>query len=140
MVSNALTILASALKLVKRTRLKWFLVEVVAAPSILDNINKFQVFQNDQHILKFIMCNGKFKGKEIDDTLDDKLEDDELEDEDGILNLKSNTIPKGMVELEHIFYHDEVALNKRMVKECNSYNLCTDEDPKMVRVGKLCNT
>ena len=53
------------------------------------------------------MCSHHFQGQEIDDTPDEKLEDDELEDEDGILNLKTNTIPKGMVELEHIFYCDE---------------------------------
>ena len=60
------------------------------------------------------MCNGHFKGKEIDDTPDEKPVDDELEDEDGILNLKTNTIPKGMVELECIFDCDESALNRRM--------------------------
>ena len=53
------------------------------------------------------MCNGHFKGKEIDDTLYKKPKDDELEDEDGILNLKNNTIPKGMVELECIFDRDD---------------------------------
>ena len=41
------------------------------------------------------MCSHHFEGQEIDDTPDDKPEDD-----DGILNLKTNTIPKGMVELE----------------------------------------
>ena len=53
------------------------------------------------------MCSRHFEGQEIDDTLDDKPKDDELEDEDGILNLKTNTILKGMVELEYIFDHDE---------------------------------
>ena len=71
------------------------------------------------------MWNDHFKGKEIDDILDDKLENDELEDEEGILNLKTNTIPKGMVELECIFYHDESMLNRRMaqekgIEECDS--------------------
>ena len=60
------------------------------------------------------MCNDHFKGQEIDDTPDEKLGDEELEDEDGILNLKTNTIPKGMVDLEHIFKHNESKLNKRM--------------------------
>ena len=83
MVVDAHTILASALQPVERTKLKRFSVELVAAPSIPDNITKFQAFQDDQHILKFIMCNGHFKGQEIDDTPDDKPEDDEPEDEDG---------------------------------------------------------
>ena len=95
-------------------------------------------------MLEFIMCSGHFKGQEIDDTLDDKPKDDELEDEDGILNLKTNTILKGMVELECIFDHDESTLNRREtqekgIEECDSYNLGTDEEPKMVQIGKACN-
>ena len=90
------------------------------------------------------MCSCHFEGQEIDDTPDDKPKDDELEDKDGILNLKTNTIPKGMVELECIFDHDESTLNRRVtqekgIKECDSYNLGTNEDPRMVRIGKACN-
>ena len=141
MVADALAISTSTLQPVKRTKLKRFSIELVATLSIPNNIMNFQVFQDDQHILEFIMCNGHFKGKEIDDTLDDKPEGDELKDEDGILNLKTNTIPKGMVELELIFDHGESTLNRRVtqekgVKECDSYNLGTDEEPKMVQIGK----
>ena len=117
---------------------------MVTIPSIPDNITNFQIFQDDQHILKFIMCSFHFQGQEIDDTPDDKPEDDELEVEDRILNLKTNTIPKGMVELERIFDRDESALNRREtlekgIEECDSYNLGTDEEPKMVQIGKACN-
>ena len=127
MVVDALAILASALQPVKRTKLKQFSVELVVVPSILENIIKFQVFQDNQHILEFIVCNCHFKRQDIDDTPDDKPENDEFEDEDEILNLKTNTIPKGMVELEHIFYHDESTLNKRMsqekgIEESDTYN------------------
>ena len=91
------------------------------------------------------MCSHHFEGQEIDDTLNDKPEDDELEDEDGILNLKTNTIPKGVVELEHFFYRDESTLNRRMtqekgIEECDSYNLGTNEEPRMVQIGKACNS
>lgn len=63
------------------------------------------------------MCNDHFKVQEIYDTPYEKPKDDELEDEDGTLILKTNTIPEGMVELEHIFYHNESLIKKRMVKE-----------------------
>lgn len=144
MVANALAISASALQPFERMKLKRFSIELVSAPCILDNITNFQVFQDDQHILKFIMCNGHFKGQEIDDAPNNKLEDDELEDEDRILNLKTNTIPKGMIKLECIFDHDESTLNRRIVQEkgieeCNSYNLGIDEDPRRVRIEKACN-
>jgi hypothetical protein len=143
MVENALAISTSALQPIEQTKLKIFSIKLVAIPSIPDNIMNFQVFQDDQHILKFIMSNGHFKGQEIDNTPDDKAESDEIEDEDEILNLKINTIPKGMVELECIFDRDELALNKRMdeekgIQECDSYNLGTDNDPKMVKVRKAC--
>ena len=90
------------------------------------------------------MCSDHFEGQEIDDTLDDKPEGGNLEDKDGILNLKTNTIPKGMVELECIFDHDELALNRRVtqekgIEECDLYNLGTNEEPKMVQIGKACN-
>ena len=41
MVADALAISASALQLVERMKLKIFLVELVVAPSILDNITNF---------------------------------------------------------------------------------------------------
>ena len=59
------------------------------------------------------MCSGHFKGKEIDVTPDEKPENDELKDEDGILNLKTNTIPKGMVELEHFL----ITMNQLFIEE-----------------------
>ncbi len=145
MVVDALAISISALQPVERTKLKIFLVELVVVPSILDNITNFQVFEDDQHILQFIMCNHHFEGQEIDDTPDDRLEDDGLEDEDGILNLKTNTIPKGMVEPKCIFDRDESTLNRREtqkkgIKECDLYNLGTNEELRMVQIGKACNS
>ena len=129
----------------KEKKLKRFLVELVSSPSILDNITNLQVFQDDQHILEFIMCNSLFKGQEIDDTPNDKPKDDELEDEDGIINFKTNTIHKGMVEFECIFSRDESTCSKRNVeekriKECDLYNLGIEEDPKLVIIDKASNS
>lgn len=45
MVADALAISASALQQVKRTMLKIFLVELVAIPSILENIKTFRSFK-----------------------------------------------------------------------------------------------
>ena len=63
------------------------------------------------------MCSCHFEGQDIDDTLDEKPEDDELEDEHEILNQKNNTIPKGIIELECIFDCDELTLNRRVSQE-----------------------
>ena len=43
-VADALAISASALQPIERTKLKIFSVELVAVPSIPDNITNFQVF------------------------------------------------------------------------------------------------
>ena len=56
-----------------------------------------------------------FKGKIIDNKLEEDKEGErdnldekeEMEDKDGVWNLKMNTIPKGMVELEIMFDNDE---------------------------------
>jgi len=141
LVADTLAISASTLQTVERTKLKRFLVELVVVPSIPDNITNFQVFQDDIHILEFLMCSHHFQWKEIDNMPNDKLEDDELKDDDGILNLKTNTIPKGMVELERIFDCDESELNRREtpekgIEEYDPSNLGTDEEPKMVQIGK----
>ncbi len=74
-------------------------VDTLAISAIPDNITNFQVFQDDQHILEFIMCSLHFEGQEIDDTPDDRPEDDGLDDKDVILNLKTNSIPKGWLNL-----------------------------------------
>ena len=128
----------------KGKKLKRFLVELAITSSILDNITNFQVFQDDQNILEFIMCNGLFKGQEIDDTPKDKPKDDELEGEDGIINLKTNLIPNGMVDLERIFDWDESTHSKRSIEEkeieeYDSYNLGIEEYTKMVRIRMECN-
>ncbi len=45
-----------------------------------------------------------------------------------------------MIELECIFYCDESVFSKRATKEKGTKEyLGTDEDPKMVRIGKACN-
>ena len=62
------------------------------------------------------MCNDLFKGQEIDDTPNNKPKEYELQHEDWIINLKTNTIPKGMVELEHIFDQVKSTHMKRTIE------------------------
>ena len=78
-------------------------------------------------------------GKQKDDP--DKKE--EIEDDDGICNLKTNTIPRGMVELERMFDKDESVKQRRPPldvgnHDCDSFNLGSKEDPRMVKIGKVC--
>lgn len=76
--------------------LRKFTVELTSTPSVPDNITKFQVFNNEKHILDFITSSNVFATQIIDET---GLEEVEL-DIEGVINLKMNTIPRGMVQLE----------------------------------------
>ena len=62
------------------TPLKRFSVELVAALSILGNITKFQVFQDDQHILEFILSSWMFEGQMIDEEPKEGEEKDNLDE------------------------------------------------------------
>ena len=114
-IADALATSASALSTMEWTKLSRFLVELVVVPSILDNITNFQVFQDDQHILEFVLSSQMFEGQIIDvepngdKEKGDPNEEEETTDDDGIWNLKKNTIPRGMVELERMFDNDESA-------------------------------
>ena len=68
---------------------------------------------------------------------------EEIEEDDGIWNLKTNTIPRGMVKLERMFDKDELVKQRRPPldmgnDDCDSFNLGSKEDPRMVKIGKVC--
>lgn len=62
------------------------------------------MFKDDRHILAFLANLGAFEDQIVDE--DDREEGFNEEDNDPILNLPSNIIPKGMVTLEHLFNLD----------------------------------
>ena len=60
---------------------------------------------------------------------------------DEIMNLRTNTIPKGMIELERIFDADRsISLKYQSTEggECEKVNLGTRENVKNVFIGKVC--
>ena len=91
-----------------------------------------------------------FKGQIIDTEANgDKEKDDhnereeEIVDDDGIWNLKTNTIPRGMVELERMFNNDESEKQRRLSidignDDCDSFNLGSGEDHYIVKMKKVC--
>lgn len=62
------------------------------------------MFDNDKHILKFITNSDVFASQIIDEV---EPEEADL-DIERVMNLKSNTIPRGMVQLERIFDLDHI--------------------------------
>jgi ribonuclease HI len=95
-------------------------------PHILDNIESWQVFPNDESICDFIQ-NEPYKPKEI-------------------ISIDDNKIPKGLTPLESSFSSSNVGNkekqkeeeSKRKVGETISLNIGTPESPRDVKIGAQC--
>lgn len=136
-VANSLAQAASSLIPLAMEGLEKFTVELTSVPSVPDNITNFQVFEDDKHILDFLTNTDVFLAQIIDE---EEAEGAEL-DAEGILNLKTNTIPKGMVELERIFDPDKLKEMKNHNMEgnmCDTINVGDDMQVKNVFIGKTC--
>lgn len=73
-------------------------------------------------------------------TEEAKREGNQLED-DGIMRLKDNKIPKGMVSLERIFYLDippEKYKNQSLGDQTITINLGTPNQPQNMNIGSTC--
>lgn len=97
--ADALAQAARTLQPLSLFEFKKFMVELTSTPFVLDNVTHLQVFNDDKHILQFITSRDVFIAQIIDET---DPQEAEL-DIEGVINLKTNTIPRGMVQLEHIF-------------------------------------
>lgn len=70
-------------------------MELVPVLTIPDNIYHFQVFEDDRHILVFLSNFNDFEDPIIDE--DDRKKFASEEGVEGIIDLFTNFIPKGMV-------------------------------------------
>jgi hypothetical protein len=116
---------------------KKFLFELTSVPSVPKNITYFQVFEDDKHILDFLISSRVFQAQVIDEG-----EQQQAQFEiDEIMNLRTNTIPKGMIELKRIFDADRLtSLACQSIEggECEKINLGMRENIKNVFIGKVC--
>jgi hypothetical protein len=106
-------------------------MEVLFRPSILDNLEHWQVFEDDDQIIRFME-----KSKEITDSQINFLVDSmNLE----VVNLQNNTLPKGCIPLEDLFDRHDVVKRKKpskQVDESLELNIGMEMDPRMVKIGK----
>jgi len=118
-------------------------VEIRNRPSIPNNIEHWQVFDDDKQIeiimglleeLVDMMCEEDNEGPEpIPPKLLNQIGGRE------ILLLKNNCIPKGLVPLERLFDNNDVAHEPKMepnegeVEDCN---IGTKEEPKIIKISK----
>lgn len=81
-------------------------VELVYRPSVPDNSESWQVFENDKQIQNFLQCADIFTSlfyEESEVNCKEFSPDTQEEVHDGMLQLKGNKIPKGLVSLERLF-------------------------------------
>jgi hypothetical protein len=71
-------------------------LEIIFRPSFLDNIDHWQVFKDDEQVIRFIHNVKEFSGFNVSY----KEEGKEYVEED---NPIKNPVPKGIIALENIF-------------------------------------
>lgn len=92
-------------------------IKVRHKPSILDNVKHWQVFEDDEQVKRFIKVVGDFAHSTIEEEEEEEAEQEATPWKDTVagqknLQLKGNTIPRGLVPLERIFNKDNIASNK----------------------------
>ena len=144
--ADALVVLASVFKLPVYSNKK-YKIEIRHKSSILDNVDHWKVFDDDKQINKFMEMSREFQNVKINqENMLEKEESAELVSEyitklEGkyIIQLKSNTIPKGLVPLEIFFDSNDVARSPKVapsdaeVEECN---IGIEQEPKVIKISK----
>jgi hypothetical protein len=106
-------------------------MDVLFRPSIPDNLEHWQVFEDDDQIIRFMENSKEFTDTQINFLADSM----DLE----IINLQNNTLPKGCVPLENLFDRHDVFKGKRTNKQAEEaleFNIGTKMDPRTVKIGK----
>lgn len=124
-IADAYAIAASAFRIPIYPN-KTYIIEVKHRPGIPDNVKYWQVFQDDDHIEDFLTLSGDYENMIIEEEEEEEkaetvkieeLPNDELQNNNKLLNhlgdkeiiqLKSNSFPKGLVPLEELFDQNDV--------------------------------
>ena len=131
-------------------------VDIVNRPSIPDNTKYWQVFEDDMQIKRFLELSSEFVNTQIEnETVDSENFQDVDEDEEGvaeteklkgslrgkgIVQLKSNHIPRGLIPLENLFYQNDVVRYPKVKpaeNDAEDKNIGTEDDPKIVKLSLL---
>lgn len=108
------------------------------------------MFENDKQIQNLLQCAEIFTSlfyEGLEASCKDFSPDSPKELHDGVLDLKGNKIPKGMVSLERIFdrkdgYVKQGEKETPIIQNSSEYeriNIVTEEDPKFINLGKCCS-
>ncbi|KAH9323803.1 hypothetical protein KI387_018442, partial [Taxus chinensis] len=102
-----------------------YTIEVVFRPSVPDNSQHWQVFNDDNQLIAFLEKAENFKELHFEGSTSTCRESvtnqgDESEGNDGIRQLKGNKIPKGLVSLERLFDRHDRFVKKKKWDDPNS--------------------
>jgi hypothetical protein len=106
-------------------------VEVNYRPSLPDNLEHWQVFDNESQILRFLQNEGEFS----EDQINLLAEKANIE----FIDIADRPLPKGIVPLEDLFDRNDMNKGKPSSKinvEIIEFNIRTEESPKMIMIGK----
>ena len=79
-------------------------IEVQNRPSVPDNIEHWQVFEDDKDIVNFLLNEDKYHGQEMDcSDLVETIDGRETIFGQEVIQLKTNKVHKGLVVLENVF-------------------------------------
>jgi ribonuclease HI/transposase InsO family protein len=130
-VADALAVSASTLQPCEGPLHDQCKMEVLFRPSIPDNLEHWQVFEDDDQIIRFMENSKEFTNTQINFL----AESMDLE----VINLQNNTLPKGCIPLEDLFDRHDVfkgRRNNKQVEDALEFNVGTEMDPRTVKIGK----
>jgi hypothetical protein len=121
-------------------------IEMIYKPRVPDNVNHWQVFNNDVQLKEFIECARDFSEIFFEGSEHDGKPIGEESIESGeVIQIQGNRIPKDLVSLEHLFGRkDDSALkmnidSKGKKEEHDKINIGTEGDPKLISIGNTCS-
>jgi hypothetical protein len=128
-------------------------VEIRHKIAIVDNIKHWQVFSDYLELHIFLHTIDELSNISID-LESQKGENEELEDQQashllkkvashGIVELKTNRIPRGLVPMERLFDSNDVYKGdsmKNQEEEITNFNIGTTENPKIIKLSKAIAT
>jgi hypothetical protein len=120
-------------------------------PSILNNIQHLQVFEDDEQLRKFLESIDEFSETHTDqENQNDPIwimqeGEDPQEFHDKITNhrmlvLKNNQIPKGLIPLERLFDQDDIPSKSTLqpkLEEVEHCDIGNKENPRLVKLSKF---
>ena len=107
-------------------------MEIKFRPSIPDNVDHWQVFNDDKQLLRFIHNLQEFEDCKISYQQEDK---EYQEHEDNV----RNHIPSSLIAFEKLFDKQDRHKNKQETIKIGDYveiNISTNKEPKLIKIGK----